>query len=324
MYPWQQRNWQQLQQMQRLKRLPHAVLLAGIRGLGKAEFAHALAKALLCQGSSEQACGECHACHLVAGNVHPNLLQIAPEKAGAAIKVDQIRQVADFIYQSSLAGYYRIVIITAADSMNTNAANALLKTLEEPPTGALMLLVSDVSERMPATILSRCSIIQFTKPTLTEGTAWLSAQLNKPKVPVPLLLQLSQGAPLAALALHESGMLDERRQVYDALAKLATLAGDPVALAASIQQTEALQILDLLASWLLDMTKIKLVSEGTTITNEDYLAALQACVQQMSLTAQEKLLAMVQQLRAQTLAGINLNKQLWLETFFIKWKQLCC
>ena len=168
-FPWQVNQWQQLLQAKSQQRLAHAMLFTGLPGIGKAIFAQHFSSALLCQKLNPDGnpCDRCHSCRLIAGRAHPNMLWLEPEKPGQAIKIDQVRDVSEFISQTSLQGDYRIVIINPADDMNTNAANALLKTLEEPSSGAHLILISNQNERLPATILSRCQRVVFQRP---EGT----------------------------------------------------------------------------------------------------------------------------------------------------------
>ena len=197
-YPWQAAQWQQIISAERAGRLPHALLLTGTLGLGKSIFADSLVKTLLCASKKEIYCGKCHPCRLVTGRVHPNILWIEPEKAGAAIKVDQIREVSEFVSQSSLKGHRRFVIINPADDMNINAANALLKTLEEPAHGAMLILISSEAQRMPATILSRCQRFVFPRPEKTMALNWIAQQRKIDDA--ELLLRLSNGAPIARLS----------------------------------------------------------------------------------------------------------------------------
>src|SRR5437867_10551148 len=129
-YPWHTNQWQQLWRSKNENRLPHALLLSGVVGIGKAKFADDFARALLCRASPDFYCKQCHSCRLMQDRVHPNVVLVEPDGEGHAIKVDQIRGIIDFMNQSSLHGDYRIAIISPAISMNANAANALLKTLE--------------------------------------------------------------------------------------------------------------------------------------------------------------------------------------------------
>ena len=148
-FPWQQKEWRQLCRAKESGRLPHALLFSGLAGIGKTQLADYFSRLLLCQQFQTEydpKC-QCHSCRLAEGRAHPNVLWITPEKEGQAIKVDQIREVSDFIYQSARQGEYNIVVIHPANQMNVNAANALLKTLEEPPHGSLLILISQYFNR---------------------------------------------------------------------------------------------------------------------------------------------------------------------------------
>src|SRR5436190_5622246 len=120
-FPWQESQWLQLTRMQADARLPHALLFTGMAGIGKAIFANTFAHQLFCQAKSTAPCYQCHACRLIKGHTHPNVLWIEPEKEGGTIKVDQIREVTEFISHSSLQGDYRLVMINPANDMNINA-----------------------------------------------------------------------------------------------------------------------------------------------------------------------------------------------------------
>ena len=145
--------------------LPHAILIQGRHGIGKAAFAHTLAQALLCESPepSGAACGRCAACHWLDAGTHPDYRQIEPEsfaeadaeeqggdkkKASLQIVIDQIRVLPEFIGISSHRGGPKVVLIHPAEALNINAANALLKSLEEPParTYFCLLYTSDAAD----------------------------------------------------------------------------------------------------------------------------------------------------------------------------------
>ena len=121
-YPWQTKQWQQLQSQKQQQRLPHALLLVGADGLGKLDFAYEFASSLLCQSESTlEACGECGSCKLIAAGTHPDLFYVAPEASGKVIKVDIIRDLCkEFSLTSQFSGY-KVAVIADADSMNINA-----------------------------------------------------------------------------------------------------------------------------------------------------------------------------------------------------------
>jgi DNA polymerase-3 subunit delta' len=140
-------------------KIPHAFLFSGYEGIGKSTVARLMAAALLCTGAENKPCGVCRSCRMVACSAHPDLLMVEP--LGNVIKIDQIRQIAREVALASYAGQHRVVVIENADSMTAQAANSLLKILEEPPERLIFILVSHAREKMLDTILSRCQLIQF-------------------------------------------------------------------------------------------------------------------------------------------------------------------
>ena len=134
LYPWQADVFADLQQRRVQGRLPHALLISGPVGIGKQQLANVFSQSLLCAEpqADDLACGQCHACSLYAAGTHPDLFRLSPEEDSKVIKIDQIRTLIEKISLSSHYGRYRMVILNPADAMNIAAANALLKTLEEP------------------------------------------------------------------------------------------------------------------------------------------------------------------------------------------------
>ena len=149
LYPWQKNQWQRLLSQHRQERLPHALLLTGAAGLGKETFARQFAQFLLCKAAGESVCGQCAGCSLILANNHPDLLMIAPEESGKNIKVDQIRDMSATLNQTAQRAGYQVAIISPAEALNRAAANALLKTLEEPSGRVLLLLVSHQPGALP-------------------------------------------------------------------------------------------------------------------------------------------------------------------------------
>ncbi|MDC7718445.1 DNA polymerase III subunit delta' [Vogesella sp. DC21W] len=190
-YPWQHDDWQRL--AAEFARLPNAWLFTGPAGIGKSEFAHQVAQALLCEapGAGHHACGQCQACHWFAAGNHPDYRHLAPAqdeedddgKEGKAskrklpvIKIDGVRAVIEFAHLSSHRGGRRVVVVEPAESLNPAAANALLKVLEEPPADVVFLLVSGAPQRLLPTIKSRCRQFPLTAPQPAVALAWLQQQ----------------------------------------------------------------------------------------------------------------------------------------------------
>jgi DNA polymerase-3 subunit delta' len=228
---------------QRVERLPHALLFYGPRGVGKLALAERVSQFLLCESTSKKPCGSCDACRwFLAGN-HPDFRRLEPESLAPVtqeeeaparrskqpsieIKVDQVRELGDFLYVGSHRGRLRIALVQPAEDMNENAANALLKGLEEPPAGAVFILVSHRPAQLLPTIRSRCVAVPVPIPPSDTALAWLSAQgLKDPE----RWLAYAGGAPLRALEYAGQGEIrlipvDEREALEplaEALQKLA-------------------------------------------------------------------------------------------------------
>jgi DNA polymerase-3 subunit delta' len=320
-FPWQQEPWRQIWVSKEKNRLAHALLLIGVDGLGKSQFARALAGAVLCSQSSDQGvrCGVCHGCCMVTAKSHPDLMIIEPEETGKKIGVDQIRDVIKNVNETTLKGGFRVIVIHPATAMNVNAANALLKTLEEPTPNTLLILVSNQGLRLPATIISRCQKVMFAKPSTADALSWLKPQINDDKIDLQLLLKLADGAPLKALALQKNDLLSLRRELYQEFNLLSCGQADPLQVASKCQDRDHLTVVDLLLSWLTDLIRFKLTQDPANLMNADYKAE----ITKMSLALlQSNLLAYVdhlQQARTDLASSINLNKQLLFENIFIRW-----
>jgi len=234
--PWQLDRYRRAQASLDAGRLAHALLLLGAAGLGKRAVAAALAARLLCQAPRDGlACDSCRTCLLrLAGN-HPDLRLVTfglrdDGKPRTEIVVDQIRELAEALSMTPQLGAASVVVIDPADAMNTSAANALLKTLEEPQPGRYLLLVSDRPSRLPATIRSRCQRLEFAPPPRAEARAWLAAQ-GIAAADAGEALALADGNPGLAQALLDEDALRVHASVAADLGTLASGASSPFAIA---------------------------------------------------------------------------------------------
>lgn len=228
-YPWHDALWSALEH--RFDRLPHALLLHGRPGLGKHVFAFQLAQALLCaQPQAGAACGKCHGCQLFAAGTHPDLSALALPEDAKSITIDQIRALGGFLSLRPHTATRKVVIISPAEAMNLNAANSLLKLLEEPPLGSMLLLVTSHPVRLPATIRSRCSGVLFKSPARGVGLAWLQSR-PEGKTQPEILLDLAAGAPLLAEVLAREGFLENRVKLLQDLKAMHSGRDEPVACA---------------------------------------------------------------------------------------------
>ncbi len=199
-YPWLERAWADFVRRLDADTLGHAYLLCGRAGVGKFAFAHGIASLILCeQRAGGAACGECRGCTLTASGNHPDLRVLQREEERSAIVIDQVRELIEFY---SLKPHYRthkVAIVDPAEAMNASAANALLKLLEEPPPGALLLLVSHRPGQLVATIRSRCQKLTLEAPPWPDRLAWLEQALSVAGNESDIAGQTLAGAPLELL-----------------------------------------------------------------------------------------------------------------------------
>ena len=161
--------------------LPHALLIDGERGVGKRHFADDLARALVCEqpeGHEAGPCGRCKQCELMAAETHPDVRHYAPEKS-RMIKVDQIRALSVFAVASPQVARRKIIIVDRADQLNINAANALLKTLEEPSDDVVLLLLQETGRPVLPTLRSRCQRLLIPTPGMEAASDWLAGELDR-------------------------------------------------------------------------------------------------------------------------------------------------
>jgi DNA polymerase III subunit delta' len=156
-------------------RLPHALLIHDTAGGGGDWLANWAASVALCLSPDDAPCGKCLGCVRVANNQHPDLTRVVPIEDSKQLRIEQVRELAQELSLTSHQGGYKVGLLSPADSMNRFAANALLKTLEEPPARTLLILVASQPSRLPATILSRCQKLKVRAPTRAESLEWLQA-----------------------------------------------------------------------------------------------------------------------------------------------------
>jgi DNA polymerase-3 subunit delta' len=322
-YPWQETQWARWEQRVRQERVPHGLLLAGPAGLGKAHFARVLAQSALClePDAHGQACGSCQACQLFAAGTHPDFQSLTLEdsettgKESTQIRVDQVRELVEFMYLSRNLDRYKVAIISPAEAMNRSAANSLLKTLEEPPPMALLILVSTQPALMPSTIRSRCQRIDFQAAENSAATDWLKAQgIDRPEE----LLHIARGAPLQALDLGDAETMALRQRLLDQIEAVMTGRGGVVETAADWKEYDDLgRLLDWLTAWLRDMLRYRQAPEADAATDIDLAPRLSALAERLDIKKAYRLEERMLEARRQIHAG--LNQDLLRESILLSW-----
>ena len=320
--PWQGAQWEKIVQIRLDNRLPHALLFSGPQGIGKAQFARFFASSLFCFSPSKDyvPCGKCKTCELfVAGN-HPDIRLIEPEEEGKQIKVDQIRELIDFINLKSQYERYKIAIINPADAMNRSAANTLLKTLEEPPEQSILILLSHRPNLLPVTIRSRCQQIQF-NPVYDESTKnWLNENLDNQQSAEQLLI-MSSGAPLTAIAMVENDEIEKILMVINDLELVQEHKDDPIHVAEKWNKTGATRIFQWLLQLMGDLVRLKSSSGHVRHYQSDIYPRLQRLTNRLDLYRLMQCHDLLLKNYSMCMGQISYNTQALLEDFIIYWQE---
>lgn len=314
-------------------RLPHALLFHGRPGIGKLHLAEVLAQSLLCENrlNNGLACGICPACGWFAAGNHPDYRLVQPEalssededanagesdeegkkKASKRIRIEQIRALGDFLNIGSHRNGNRVVLIHPAESMNPNSANALLKSLEEPLSGVIFLLVSHQPRRLLATVRSRCHALPLALPRRELSVRWLQSQGSKATAAT---LAFTGAAPLEA-ALLQDDEAETRRRLFDLLGQPATSA---LSLADFCQRLPPGPVVDWMLKWTYDL--VALASSGKARYNIDQEKKLSQLVQAMPKL---KLLRFYGELASMKAVSEHpLNARLFFDDLFLAYKEI--
>lgn len=332
--PWQEEDWSRLQSLR--QRLPHALLLKSPRGIGEFQLARAFARSLLCESpvGPGLACGNCASCHWFEQGTHPDFRQVVPEaeEGGPAesqeektdsgrkkaiskvIKVEQLRVLETFCSLSSHRGGLRIVLISPAETMHGSAANALLKTLEEPTPGLHFILLTHKPQQLLPTILSRCLGMSLVTPTPAQGQSWLESQGVEQ---AELLLAQSNFAPLLAMSQAEDGMADARRVLLEALSRPGSLDGS--LLADRMKGVDLLQFVHWLQLWCYDLMSACMAGGAVRfhVSLAHGLRELAAGLSAVKLMQFQRDL-----LQAKREAQASPNARLFMEVWLLRYRQL--
>lgn len=320
-YPWQLQEWQQLNQQIESKKLPHALMFAGAKGIGKRHLGEALAQLLLCLSPVEGTpCGKCRGCLLNKAQNHPDFIVLEPEEGAKAIKVDQVRSLIEDLGKTAQQGGYKVVVLEPAEAMNTNAANALLKSLEEPAANTLLILVCHTPSAVLPTIRSRCQMRLLATPNSEQVIHWLRPLMVGSNTPVEKLMEAAGGAPLTALAYLESDALERRDNWMLSLVRLSSGQISAIEVAAQWQKEDVIALVEWFLVWLHSVVRWQVGAEQVLISQlpQDFRERLVKIPPALLHRYLEKLLVSKRQL----LGNSNPNKQLLLEEMLLDWGAL--
>lgn len=325
-YPWQQSQWSLFHEQIANKRLAHGILLSGQQGTGKWHFGHLMAKYLLCQNPIEDlSCGKCRSCQLFEAGTHPDLMVVMPEDHYKPIKIDQIRSLSNFVSSTAQQGGFQVVLMGPIEQLNVNAANALLKNLEEPAGETVLILVSHVMSLVMPTLRSRCQLIAMGPPSLSQSEHWL--QDLGISDDIPLFLAFAANAPLKAKELALGAALEGLAAFLKGLHSLSHGQEMDVAM---VRQWLDVEIGDIVGWWVQLLVITVTGHSGDYIAQaEDGLSELGRLFVQLLKTLAKvnpkwlyKFMDRLLLIKKQQLTGANPNKQLLLEDLMIDWYKM--
>lgn len=325
--PWLAAGWARLGHARSADRLPHALLISGPRGVGKRLLAERLVRGLLCPSPLPDgtACGRCSDCRLLRVGSHPDLVRVGPdpESKSGEIPIEAIRELRERTALTAGRGGRVLVVIDPADRLNTAAANALLKTLEEPPGSVMLCLIAEQPGRLPATIRSRCQLLRQGIPPRDQALQWLEARVSDGHPGDRAgaeLLRLVRGAPLRALDEMDSAVLDRRAKLHASLIGLARGELDPIAEAGAWSRVGARLSLDWLAAWLCDLLRLAAAGADARLDDTGSGAGFADLASRIDPAAAHRLLRRVFQ--ASGLTDSTVNPVLLLESLLVEWFRL--
>ena len=316
-FPWQESVWQKFVERTQTDKMAHAILLHGEKGIGTHVLAKAMSQFTVCLSPLESiACGKCKSCMLMSSGSFPDYMHVSLEEKAKQIKIDQIRVVSDFVSKTSPQGGIKVIFIEAVELMNVNAANALLKNLEEPAGHTLFILTSEQVSRILPTIRSRCFQIALALPSPELSLAWLKEEgVDDPEN----LLHYANGAPVLAKEWYQTGRISEKTSIFSGMSQIALEQQASLVVAAQFSKYEPIAVVDgmqfvideCLAHFMADKPISKVV-EGLSRT-----------LKGVDVTILFRLRDKLCSKKAQILISANLNPALFIEELVLDWAALC-
>lgn len=327
--PWNTVVWNDLVERYYDSGLPHASLFVGNEGTGKRPLAYRLAKFLLCKAADKKTaknpsfCNVCHSCQLMDAGSHPDYFVCDQEAKGKQIKVDSIRQLNDFLAKTPQISTCQVVQVYPVEAMNTNASNALLKTLEEPSGESYLLLIAERLGSVLPTIRSRTQRINLHPPAMEIGLAWLAEKIpNSSQEDLAQALRQCSGGPLKAETWLREGLLAQDAAYISLMQAWLDGRQQLQETSKGLSKFDLSETINWWTGFSLDIMKVAMGAEPQQLSHPhqiDWLQQLAATVSRLKLlTLQHKL----QEVAGRLAAGQgNYNASLLIESMLLDWQQ---
>jgi DNA polymerase-3 subunit delta' len=310
--PWLKDSQQRMRAAFDAGRLPHSLLILSAPGLGAERLGNWITALALCESPGERPCDVCASCRLLRSDSHPDVHAVRLEEDAQQIKVDQVRELIDSLTLKSYRGGYKVGIIEGAEALNANGANAFLKTLEEPASRTMLILIARPNHRLPATIASRCLRLNLRPPSSEAATEWLKANSSATQ-PWGAALALAGGAPLLAMQLDAEGLTALDADMRQSMAELAEGAVDITLLSDRWVRSNPGVRITWLENWITQRVHAALGSGTSHQTAEP--VRLPAALLKPKIRALFELLDAARDVRR--LASTGMNQQLALEALLV-------
>ena len=304
-------------------RVSHAYILNGERGSGKKMLANLFAMTLLCETGDNEPCGKCHSCKQAESGNHPDIIRVTHEKPNS-ISVDDIRtQVNNTVDIKPYQGPYKVYIIPQADMMTPQAQNAILKTIEEPPSYAVFLLLTENAETLLPTINSRCVMLKLRNIKDTLIKKYLMENLENPDYKADMCTAFAQGNMGRAIMLANSDHFNEiREEAVQLLKHISEMELNEIVAAVkniSVYKLEITDYLDIIMIWYRDVLLYKATKEIDKVVFKDQLQSIKEQARKSSYEGIELILESLEKAKARLKANVNFD--LVMELLFLTIKE---
>lgn len=319
-YPWLNQPYRQIIARHQQGQAHHALLLQAINGMGDDALVWGGSRWLMCQQPDGlKSCGVCHGCQLMQAATHPDWYRLEAEKGKASLGIDAVRDVSEKLYHFAQQGGAKIVWLPDATQLTEAAANALLKTLEEPPANCWFFLSVQEPSRLLATLRSRCLRWHLAPPEEGQSLQWLQRQQPQPEAVLRAALRLSNGAPAAALALLQPDRWQARQTLCETLQ--VALQGDVLQLLPALNSDDVADRLSWLIALLVDAMKLH-QGAANWLSNADRPDVVAQLAQQFNSSALAESTQQWILCREQLLHVASLNRELILTDRLLAWGRL--